>query len=353
MNFIRGFWVELILIAGATAVLMAIMYGRPKRLIVPGTHTVGIDPRTSPQRIWRIVVHGLRLIGFAVVSLLFMSFLIALFRDIHALQADTASAPSQVEIPNDLPFEVEEVKFRSTDGLQMAGWYVPSKNGATIILLHGYGGNRLGTRWYAEKLVAAGYGVLMYDERASGESEGTYRSYGWEDTRDVGGAITFLKERTGTETKIGIAGCSIGGQIALQSASYYPEIGAVWADGPGIVRAEDIPPTYNPVTGIIIAANYMLDWMSEVKLGMRAPEPIIETISDIAPRPLALIGSGFRRPFIGSEEDLIKYYALHAGKNTQIWVIPEARHCDGPRLRPGEYSSRMLAYFNSAFGLKQ
>jgi len=67
----------------------------------------------------------------------------------------------------------------------MAGWFIPSRNYATIILLHGYGGSRTAMIWHAEQLVEAGYGVLMYDERASGKSEGTHRSYGWEDTRDL------------------------------------------------------------------------------------------------------------------------------------------------------------------------
>ena len=83
--------------------------------------------------------------------------------------------------------------FTGGDGVTLAGWFAPPENGATIILLHGYGGNRLGMRWHAEVLVEAGYGVLMYDERASGESGGTVRSFGWQDGADVGGAVEYLK----------------------------------------------------------------------------------------------------------------------------------------------------------------
>jgi len=36
------------------------------------------------------------------------------------------------------------VTFRSTDGLRLAGWYVPSRNGAAIVVVHGGGGNRAG-----------------------------------------------------------------------------------------------------------------------------------------------------------------------------------------------------------------
>ena len=72
------------------------------------------------------------------------------YRNWIGLQTETAPAPSQVEIPADLPFDVEEVTFLSEDGLRIAGWYVPPENGALVILLHGYGGNRTAMIWHAE-----------------------------------------------------------------------------------------------------------------------------------------------------------------------------------------------------------
>ena len=158
----------------------------------------------------------LRLFLFGMLALILVTSSILLIGAYHDAVSETVPAPSQVEIPADLPFAVEEVAFVSADGLKLTGWFVPPENGATIILLHGYGSNRLAMRWHAEQLVEANYGVLMYDERASGESEGEYRSYGWEDSADVSGAVTFIHHQVGGKSNIGIAGCSIGGQIALQ-----------------------------------------------------------------------------------------------------------------------------------------
>jgi pimeloyl-ACP methyl ester carboxylesterase len=258
-----------------------------------------------------------------------------------------------VTIPADLEFEVEDVTFESEDGLTIAGWHVPSQNGATIILLHGYGGNRTSTIWHAGHLVQAGYGVLMYDERASGESEGTYRSYGWEDTRDTSGAIRFLFDRADLDEQLGILGCSTGADIALRSAAYFPELGAVWADGASSVRAQDLPSPTNPLIALLIAGNYTLDWMYSIKLGIEPPEPLIHIIDDIAPRPIMLVGGGTPRPLFGSEADLytLRYSEL-AGPNAEAWIIPEATHCNGRRVRPEEYAARMIAFFNDAFGLK-
>ena len=239
----------------------------------------------------------------------------------------------------------------------MAGWYVPPENGALVILLHGYGSNRTAMLWHAEQLIQAGYGVLMYDERASGESEGTYRSYGWEDPRDVTGALDFLSAKPDVNPeKIGIAGCSIGGQIALQGAAYYPQLGAVWADGASSVRAQDISrpnKLTNPIYPLLILGNYTLDWRFEVKLGIDAPAPMIEIIDEIAPRPIMLVASGIPFAFVGSEGDHLQFYAQHAGKNASLWVLPDAGHCAGPSVRPEEYSVRMVEFFDRAFDIER
>jgi pimeloyl-ACP methyl ester carboxylesterase len=307
--------------------------------------------KKGKRGVWGALFYVLRLVGFAVGSFVVIGGSVLVYEDYQATVEDLAPAPSQVEIPEDLPFEVQEVTFAGGDGLTMAGWFVPPQNGATIILLHGYGGNRTAMIWHAQVLVKAGYGVLMYDERASGESEGTQRSYGWQDPADVGGALAYLNRRPEVNPgRIGIAGCSIGGQIALQGAAYYPEIGAVWADGPALVRAADNPPPENWATGIFFISNYIIDWMSEQQLGVEAPPPMIEIIGKIAPRPIMLVGGGMPLCYAGSEAPHVERFAAYAGENADTWIIPEAHHCDGPVQRPEEYSARMVGFFNAAFG---
>jgi pimeloyl-ACP methyl ester carboxylesterase len=302
----------------------------------------------------RILIKTLRLTAFGLFSLVLIGATLMLVMNYQFTIEETAPAPSQVEIPDDLPFEVEEVTFLSTDGLRIAGWFVPPENGVTVILLHGYGGNRLGMRWHAERLVEAGYGVLLYDERASGESEGEYRSYGWEDERDVGGAVAFLSSRPEVDpTQIGIGGCSIGGQIALQGAAYHPEIGAVWADGASIIRAADNIPPRNFLMWLTTVGNYEIDWQYERYLKIEAPPPMIEIIGNIAPQPIMLIAGGVERPFLSSEAPYAYHFAQYAGDNAEVWVIDEAYHCDGPARRPDEYTARMIEFFDAAFDVER
>jgi uncharacterized protein len=309
-----------------------------------------VPPETFTGKIWFYTKYIFRILGVGFGTLLALFLFIMIERDILTVYTETAPAPSKVEIPMNLGFEVKEVTFSSEDGITLAGWLIPSQNGATIILLHGFGGNRTGMIWHAQQLVNAGYGVLMYDERASGESGGMYRSYGWEDTRDVKAAIQFLKSHNAGKS-IGALGCSMGADIAVYSAALYPEIGATWGDGNSSVRAKDIGAPKDPLMAAIIAGNYTLDWMYTVKLGIKAPTPLVDVIGQIAPRPLMLVGGGRPINILGSEGEVYTHrFAKLAGPSAQAWVIPEATHCDGPSVRREEYTQRMIEFFNTAFG---
>lgn len=308
----------------------------------------------QPLTARKALVGFLRLISFGLFSLLLVVSVLIYYMVQDTLKSDLAPAFRSVDLPPGLSFPVEEVSFRGDGNIQLAGWYVPPSNGVTIILLHGSGGTRINMLWHAETLVKAGYGVLLYDERASGESGGNRRSYGWEDAPDVGSAIAYLKERSGeVPSRIGILGSSIGGQIALQGAALYPDIEAVWADGPSLVRAADMPPPQNILAGLSLAASYLTDYMQARQLEIPAPPPMVDRISKIAPRPVMLVGGGTEQGLWGSEEPRMKRYARFAGSNAQVWIIEDAVHCDGPAKHPQEYAERMIRFFDTAFHISR
>jgi hypothetical protein len=89
----------------------------------------------------------------------------------------------------------EEVTLSTSDGLDLAGWYIPSKNHAAVLLVHGGGGSREGVAAHAEMFARNGYGVLLYDARGRGESEGRTDGYGWTWREDVSAALSYLENR--------------------------------------------------------------------------------------------------------------------------------------------------------------
>jgi pimeloyl-ACP methyl ester carboxylesterase len=291
-------------------------------------------------------------VGFTLLVGLILVGGLLIYIDYQTVLSDLAPTPSQVEIPADLPFQVQAVTFTGGDQLKLSGWYLPPQNGITIILLHGYGSNRLGMLWHAKILAKAGYGLLLYDERASGESEGQRRSFGWEDAPDVGGALEFLNRKSAAgPAQVGILGCSIGGQIALQGAARYPQIGAVWADGPAVIRAKDTA-VYNWASFLGYLYTQLIDQLY-ISKGVPPAPAIVDSIGKIAPRPISLVAGGNPQPLFGPESRYVEYLLKFSGPNTKLWVIPEATHCDGPSQRPEEYAERMLAFFDQAFHLSR
>ena len=88
-----------------------------------------------------------------------------------------------------------DVAFEASDGLDIKGWYRPSENGAAVLVVHGGSSDRKGSVDHAEMLAEHGYGVLLYDARGRGESDGSENNYGWDWGKDVAGALDFLAQR--------------------------------------------------------------------------------------------------------------------------------------------------------------
>jgi uncharacterized protein len=62
--------------------------------------------------------------------------------------------------------------FLAKDGAVLRAWrLLPHRgNGKSVILLHGLSDNRMGMIGYAELVLSHGYGILMPDSRAHGQS---------------------------------------------------------------------------------------------------------------------------------------------------------------------------------------
>ena len=63
--------------------------------------------------------------------------------------------------------------------MALSGWYVPSRNGAAVVLLHGAGSTRSAVLPHAVVLADDGFGVLLYDARGHGRSQGRAMDFGW------------------------------------------------------------------------------------------------------------------------------------------------------------------------------
>ncbi len=240
----------------------------------------------------------------------------------------------------DLPHE--DITFQTADGLALSGWNIPPTNGATIILLHSYYLDRRQALPMAQMLYRHGYGLLMYDQRASGESQGYVRSLGQRDIPDVSRAVSWLESRSGVEGKIGVLGCSMGGAIGLAAAAADPRIAAVAADAPSPMTFDEARPrvgdSYWGVTLPIYTLYY--GFVNLANLTFSATTTV-SAIPKIAPRPILFISTGQ-----GGEFDRVRAYYNLAGEPKTHWNIPTSSHCAGPVTHPIEYEQHLVDFFD-------
>ena len=181
-------------------------------------------------------------------ALLALAVLVSGYLGVGLVVATRLSAPShqpQKLTPADVGLNYREVHIQSTDGLELAGWWVPGDDPSrAVVLVPGIGGDKSDRHVIktASVYARAGYAVLMMDLRAQGRSEGERVTMGYKEVWDVRGALSWLNERGFVPGEVVLHGFSLGGATVLRAA---PESGvaavveeSAYADLPLILRQQ-------------------------------------------------------------------------------------------------------------------
>jgi pimeloyl-ACP methyl ester carboxylesterase len=118
--------------------------------------------------------------------------------------------------PEDLGLPFERVAFRSQDGVDLKGWFVPAPTDSrrTILFCHGWGANKGEVLRDTHFLREHGFNLLYFDFRCCGESSGTMMSVGALEARDFDAAVAFLKARR-PDDRLAVYGISMGSMVAF------------------------------------------------------------------------------------------------------------------------------------------
>lgn len=282
--------------------------------------------------------------------LVFVLIFQALIRPLIAAYAFTR--PPRMRVTFNAPAEwgvrYEDVQLVSSDGVSLSGWYVPPRNGAAVILIHGSGGNRLAVSYHGERLVREGYGILMIDLRAHGNSGGRRFPRNEQLVDDVLAAVAFLTRQPDVRGLIGVMGISTGGMMAIQAAARTVAIRAVAADGPMLGSVDDLPPPGGSIDRYwrFPLERYYQAAIRHFSPGSRPLPSIIEALRRLQGRPVLLISTGS-----GAERRIGQYLFENAGDPKVLWELPGAYHATGWVIEPEAYAQSMLDFFNHALGV--
>ncbi|NOK19368.1 alpha/beta hydrolase [Corallococcus carmarthensis] len=234
-----------------------------------------------------------------------------------------------------------EVTLRTDDGVELRGWYLPSRNKAAWVLAHGLSQTRMDLLPEARVLRDGGYGVLLFDLRAHGQSGGETSTWGDKERQDVRAALAYVRAQPDVDpARVGALGFSIGSAAVAEVAAKDPQVAAVVLLSPfntlRLAAAYDFRRF-----GVVTQTGALVPfWRRRIAL---EEVRTIDAVDRIKPRPLFIVA--------GTEESgqpLLDELFAHVAPYAQTWRIPGAAHGNFSAAAPTEYPRRLLEFADTA-----
>lgn len=250
------------------------------------------------------------------------------------------------DTPADHGFSYVDASFVTSDAVTLSGWYIPSRTGAAVVVLHGASSTRSAVLDEAVVLARHGYGVLLYDARGMGRSGGRAMDFGWYGDRDLAAAVGYLEHRPDVDaTRIAALGESMGGEEAIGAMAGDPRVRAVVAEGATNRVLGDwdwLSDSYG-LRGYLQRGVFWLTYtLTDALTAAHPPLTLRAAVARAAPRPVLLIAAGNEADEANADRDI-----QQASPNTvQLWIVPGANHIGGLSTAPTEWEQRVTAFLD-------
>ena len=232
------------------------------------------------------------------------------------------------------------VRFDTRDGITIAGWYVPSRNRAAVILAHGTNADRSHMLPELSMLAAAGFGVLAFDWPGNGQSGGSIH---WNEIERnaLTAAADWLSARADVDpARLGVLGFSFGGYVTAQVVPADPRfIATVLEATPPSLEAymDHAHNKWGPLSR----------WSANAALRRAgvSGEDIVpaDTIARTSPRAVLFIG-GDLDPIVPQEMVQQLYAAARAPK--ELLIVHGAQHGGYVAAPGGEYAAKLVGFYS-------
>ena len=250
--------------------------------------------------------------------------------------------------PADHGMAYEDVTLTTSDGLNLAAWYVPNKAGrGTVIYCHGHLNHRGQMLDQAAFLHENGYSGLLFDFRRHGDSEGTLTTFGYHEWRDARAALNYVVDERGEEGPVILWGISMGAATALLTAAEEPRIDAVIAESSFYAASETLRSDLNRMFGLpSVPFVFLASTITELRVGIRIDAlDIGQAVSGLRDTAVLLVGgTADRRMPISINERL---YDRIPGARKEIYVAEGATHGDVWEMDRKAYAGQVLEFLGS------
>jgi fermentation-respiration switch protein FrsA (DUF1100 family) len=273
------------------------------------------------------------------------AFVVAQFWLLPVLAGVLATHAPRPAFDTAVPAGAERVAFAAADGTSLVGWYSPSRNEATVIVLAGAGGTKADTRGQADALIRNGFGVLAVDHRGSGESGGHPMLYGWGGESDLSAAVTYLVSRPDVDpNRIAALGLSMGGEVAISGAADDARIKAVVAEGATARTCADQTFLPSGPGGAIHHFDSCLGW-EIAGLLTDAPQPVslVEELRRVGSRPVLLVAAD-----TAEERTATDAFRAVSPATIELWQPAGASHTGALSTYPQEWERRVVEFLSAA-----
>ncbi len=243
--------------------------------------------------------------------------------------------------PFDLQIPFDPITFPSRDGTPLSGWWIPhARARAVAVLCHGYVANRCEVLGVALELHRMGFGCLLFDFRAHGESGGRITTIGAREVQDALGAVDFVAR---FDLPILLFGSSMGGAVAIMTAARDKRVGAVITDSAYARLSHAADSWWEAGFGRVLGrlcrpVKYLALLFTRTRFSDAEP---VREVGKIAPRPILLI-HGDRDHLVPIEHAYALYEA--AGEPRMLWVANGSGHVQARVDQPENYYAQISAF---------
>lgn len=277
-----------------------------------------------------ILILAILLVAFIVLFLL--------------IQKGFRNPVAEHSVPDELPFDVQEVEYPTKNGKTIYAWWIPADPKIpTVIFVHGWGRNAQRMLPYLRKFCCGKFNLLAFDARGHGNSDHDGYSNMLQFAEDIIASMNYVEQAHKVENgTFYLIGLSIGGSASIYAAGKDPRIKKVLTVGafahPAAVITRQIKEHHIPYFPMIWFLYHYLKYFKKLDVDTMAPE---KHIGNAHAQFLLVHGEDDQTVAVEQGKRLKKA----AGDKAELWIMPERGHSDC-HLEPG-FWEKLMEFFGT------